>query len=184
MRFFDHGKLRDARSLFEEAHRLAPRRVEPLLWLAQVAFGEGELDRALARLDEARRLAPNNPDIPWQQWQVRARKGEDDLARSAAQDAIANHYVFKNRTEVLQAARLFEEVNDYPTLLALYRAASAQQVQDASLHLRIARVYAAIGEYGHACAEAAYAVELDPQLKSDNAPFLESVEARVTNEKR
>jgi putative PEP-CTERM system TPR-repeat lipoprotein len=78
-----------AQASFEQAERLAPDSVQPLLASARMALGRNDADNALAELDRALAIEPHSLEVLLQKAQVLRVKGDAEGALQLVEDALA-----------------------------------------------------------------------------------------------
>ena len=85
---FELGQLDEATSQYEQAHKLAPQRADPLIGLALIAQAQSASDKALQLVTRAVEIAPRDSEAWFRQGEILVDKGNDQAARTAFDQAL------------------------------------------------------------------------------------------------
>lgn len=113
----EKGKYDEAAALYDSAHKVKKKEIEPILGLAKAYYIKNELDRALELYLEARKLKPDSYDIAVSLANVCMAKGESDQAEQLYLEALEMDNT--DAEPYLQLADIYLQRNEIEKLTAI-----------------------------------------------------------------
>ncbi len=157
-----YGASSEAALAFAEARARSPHKQSILFASGQNAFARGKEDEALDYFKEAYELAPTYPEARALHIVAAISVGNDELARSLIEPAIAGEAPLDDRIAAAWAAK-----GQYGTIAALWKRRVEAQPEDAKARLALAIAYYGIGEKDAAIRELEAAKDISPALTND-----------------
>lgn len=165
-----------AKTLFQEAIALAPRREEGYLLVAQVLLLEGKYAEA-AQVVEPLRADPHaSPLVYWYRaFPLLQIPSERATGLGRIWEALEADFLFENNQQIYAVAQAFVDEKDFQGLVRFYEWVSIRRPRETEWLVYLAAAYAQTGQYGQARATVEHSVELDPSLRASADQFLKTL---------
>ncbi|MBI2099198.1 O-antigen ligase family protein [Candidatus Uhrbacteria bacterium] len=181
--YLDGAYFQKSEEMFNRAEALAPGRQTTAIMRVQMELARGNAAEAVARAKALSLANPEHGESYWMYGMALVAAGEYDAAEVAFDKAAATNYVSNLQDVRASVIRRINFVVDfyasrgkYEKIIPILERLSLAEPNDAGLHLRLAAVYASVGRFDEARAEAFKAITLDPGRRADVEEFIGAVE--------
>ena len=174
--FASEQKWDDARAQFEQAYKLDPKDVTPLMQEAQTWVMQNTIPNALQVVDRAIKVDPNNIQVLVYRADLYAKQNDIPKAASAYDDAAAAAATPEEKASVMvRKALMFSAAKRPADAQATFEAAIKQYPQVASLHTAYGEYFLSQHDTAHGEQQLLQAIR---QNKSDVAALMDMVQLK------
>ena len=169
-----NGQPFDSRAsdAIERAVELAPNKLEIVAYSAQILSMMGRNDKAVEVMQRLADLYPTSSDTRWRLGLAFASNNEYDRAFATIKEALDLGYVMSEASELDWLVNSYGSQNEWKKLFEVYDIVLRTFPKDTKLLARVAKAYAASGDFEKAKLTAQKILEIEPKAQKSVDQFL------------
>jgi len=165
--------------LLEDAIPLSPMRQRIHNELAFAHLRLGHYDKSIEILNWVIETSPHIPEFRWNLFLAHEEIGNTELAAEALAKAIELNYPFHNNLgATVHVAEFYTQTKEYEKAIDFYKQAVEQDRKNVQYYIKLATLFANIGNYDAAITWAYRVIEIQPVYQEEVKKFIADIESR------